>query len=119
MDSHCLRHQDRVATKRCVSCLKPLCEQCTQAYTDGIYCGEDCYQKAAETRDRAAKIAQSDKELKEYQQKMMAIRMVVALVTVCVLFFGWEFFPAVVTDNVEKLWDAMTGFLDSGSGKKK
>ena len=118
MESHCLRHQGRVATKRCVSCLKPLCDECTQAYTGGIYCSDTCHEQASATEQRAAKIAQSDKELKEWQQKMMAIKLVVALVTVCVLYFGWDYFPAVVTDNVEKLLDMIKGLFSKMSGKK-
>lgn len=118
MESHCLKHQGRVATKRCVSCLKPLCDECTQAYTDGIYCGDTCHEAAKATEARAAQIAQSDAELKEWQQKQMAIKMVVSLVVVCVLFFGWEHFPSAVTDPVEKIWASIKGLVGSLSPKK-
>lgn len=46
-------------------------------------------------------IAKSDKELKEWQQTQMAIKMVVSLVVVCVLFFGWDHFPTALTDPIE------------------
>jgi len=108
VESQCLRHQGRTATKRCVSCLKPLCHECAQAYADGVYCSDGCHQAALETRERAAKIAQSDRELKEWQQKRMATNMMISLVVVAVLFFGWEYFPAWLTDNVEKFWNSAT-----------
>lgn len=118
MESHCLKHQGRVATKRCVSCLKPLCEECSQLYPGGTYCGERCFEAAQEAEERAAKIAVSDAELKEWKQKQMAIKMVLALVTVCILFFGWEYFPDAFTSKVDAAWEALVDLPNKISKKK-
>ena len=63
MQSHCLFHQERVATHRCVSCSKPLCDSCIQSYPDGVYCSTDCHDKAAEASVRLAKITEDEKAL--------------------------------------------------------
>ena len=111
MQSHCLNHQDKVATKRCISCLKPLCENCVQAYSDGAFCSDDCHSKAQATADRAATIARSDRELAEWQQRQTAYKIIGTVVVGFALFFGWEHLPPVVTDNVEKLWAAIKGLF--------
>lgn len=104
MQSHCLNHQGIVATKRCFSCSKPLCDQCTQLYPAGVFCSEQCNQATLQAGERAAQMAQSDKELKEWQQWQMARKLVVSLVVVTVLYFGWDYFPSAVTDKIEEFW---------------
>ncbi len=111
MQSHCLFHQERVATHRCVSCSKPLCDSCVQSYPDGSYCSTDCHDKAAEASVRLAKIAQDEKELAAWKQRQMAYKIIAYCVIGMVLFFGWDYLPKAFTDNVEKLWDVFKGFL--------
>lgn len=111
MQSHCLNHQEKVATKRCISCLKPLCENCVQAYTEGVFCGDDCRTKSLATAERAATIAASDRQLAEWQQRQTAYKIITTVVVGFGLFFGWEHLPAVLTDNVEKLWAAIKGLF--------
>ncbi len=118
MESHCLKHQGRPATKRCVSCLKPLCDECSQAYADGIYCGETCHVAAQEASQRAAVIAQSDKELAEWRQKQLAIKLIVMACLVFVFIMGWDYIPASVTDVVEGWWDGLTGIPDKIDKKR-
>ncbi len=114
MKSHCLNHQDREATHRCVSCLKPLCESCIQSYAAGIFCGDECHEKSAATQERAAEIARSDRELKEWQQRQSAFKIITFVVVGFLLFFGWDHLPSVMTDNVEKLWDSMKALVKKG-----
>lgn len=104
MQSHCLNHQGIIATKRCSSCSIPLCDQCTQVYAAGVFCSEKCHQASLQAQERAAQMAQSDKELKERQQWQMARNLVVSLVVVTVLYFGWDSFPSALTDKVEQFW---------------
>jgi hypothetical protein len=118
MESHCLKHQDRTATKRCVSCLKPLCDECCQAYADGIYCGDTCHEAAKEAQERAALIAQSDKELAEWKQKQLAIKLIVTAVLVMVVIAGWDHLPPAFTDTIQDWWDGLTGIPDKIEQKK-
>lgn len=117
MESHCLKHQERVATKRCVSCLKPLCDECTQLYTGGIYCSDSCHQSALETQERAAQIAQSDRELKEWRQRRAAYRMIAMVALAVGIFLAWDHLPATLTGPIENIWDTVMGVVkNNGKG---
>lgn len=115
MQSHCLNHQERVATHRCRSCSKPLCEQCVQTYPEGVYCSTDCYDKAAEASVRLAKLQSDEAALAEWRQRQRAYKLIAYMVVGFALFFGWDYLPAVVTDNVEKLWQAIKDLLGAAS----
>lgn len=110
MQSHCLFHQERVATHRCVSCSKPLCEQCVQSYPDGVYCSTECHDRAAEASVRLAKISEDEKALAAWKQRQMAYKIIAYTVVGLALFFGWDHLPTVITSNVEKMWAAIKGF---------
>lgn len=111
MQSHCLNHQDKVATHRCVSCLKPLCESCIQTFPEGIFCGQQCHDSAGAAAERAAAIAKSDRELAEWQQRQLAFKIITTVVIGFGLFFGWDHLPSVITSNAEKLWSAIKGLF--------
>jgi polyferredoxin len=113
MQSHCLNHQDTVATARCACCSKPLCDLCVQVYAEGKFCGVQCQQNAVASALRAAEMAQSDKELAEWKQRQLAYKLIGYTVVGFGLFFGWEYLPDVITSNVEKLWQAIKAFLKS------
>ena len=105
MSSHCLNHPGTLATKRCVSCLKPLCSNCTQLYAEGVFCGERCHELALKSAETAAVLAADEKALREQQQKILAYKIIAWVCVVAILFFGWDYFPAALTDSVEALWD--------------
>jgi hypothetical protein len=111
MQSYCLFHQESVATHRCRSCSKPLCDLCIQTYPEGVYCSTECHDKAAEASVRLAKIAEDEKALAEWKQRQLAYKLIAYCVIGLGLFFGWDHLPAAITDNVEKLWDAIKAFL--------
>lgn len=46
----CVVHHDREAVARCVTCHRPICEECTISTTDGKFCGRECATKAADFR---------------------------------------------------------------------
>lgn len=111
MQSHCLNHQERVATHRCRSCSKPLCQECVQTYPEGVYCTSDCYDKAAEASVRLAKLHQDEAALAEWKQRQMAYKMIAYTVLGFALFFGWDYLPTVITSNVERLWASIKDLL--------
>jgi|GEM_PF-349056 len=104
MSSHCLNHPGTLATKRCVSCLKPLCSNCTQLYAEGVFCGERCHELALKSAENAAVLAADEKALREHRQRMLAYKMIAWVSVVAILFFGWDYFPVTLTDKVETLW---------------
>ena len=109
MQSHCLRHQERPATNRCASCLKPLCGECCQSYAEGIFCGEACHQSILDGQVRASKMAQMEKEMKEWRQKQFAIKVSSFCVLVGIAYFGWDYFPESVTGFIENTWASIKG----------
>ena len=110
MNSHCLNHPGREAGHRCISCLKPLCDQCIQTYPEGILCGEDCHINAKMAAERQKDIDKSEAELAEWRQKKAATKIVTYIVLAAALFFGWDHLPAVLTDNAEMIWEKITSF---------
>ncbi len=119
MESHCLNHQGRLATTRCVSCLKPLCNDCIQPYEEGTFCGEECHEAALAAAERAVVMAQAEAELKAWRQKQFAIKMVTLLVVGGGLYFGWDMLPKVLTENLEKLWQMIVDLIKAGFPGKK
>lgn len=107
MQSHCLKHQERIATHRCKACSKPLCEDCIQTYPDGIYCGEACHNSAAEATERLAQIRKDEKALSEREQMAFLIKLIVFVVVTAGLFFGWDSLPTAFTGKVEGLWHSI------------
>ncbi|MCA9775991.1 MAG: hypothetical protein KC800_04715 [Candidatus Eremiobacteraeota bacterium] len=105
MSSHCLNHPGIAATKRCVSCLKPLCNNCHQLYAEGIFCSDQCHELALKAAENAAVLAADEKALRERRQKMLAYKMIAWVAMIAFLFVGWDYFPATLTENVENLWD--------------
>jgi recombinational DNA repair protein (RecF pathway) len=104
MSSHCLNHPGILATKRCVSCLKPLCDSCTQLYAEGVFCGEPCHESAVAAAEKGAVIAAEEKALRERQQRALAYKMIAWVSVIAILFFGWDYFPEAVTDKIELYW---------------
>ena len=41
----CLNHTDTAASSRCVTCFKPLCDQCIITVNGEHFCGQICAQK--------------------------------------------------------------------------
>ena len=107
MESHCLKHQGRIATARCAACSIPLCDECIQPYEGGKYCGESCYQSVQESQVRVARMAAQDEAVRKRRQTQTAIKMAVYAVLICGLVFGWDYLPEALTDKVEALWQSM------------
>ena len=58
--SYCLKHQDRVTDKRCSTCLKPICEECTLGTELGNFCSQDCYEKRVVSNERIELLRKED-----------------------------------------------------------
>ncbi len=48
---YCKFHSNKVAHVRCKTCHIPLCDDCKIVTNIGIFCSEDCYQKAKEFQE--------------------------------------------------------------------
>ncbi len=97
MPSECLNHPGRVASHRCVSCLKPLCQDCTQSYAEGIFCSNQCHENAKLTEERAAILAKSDEDLKAWQKRQNLIKVAVWAVIIGLIYGLWDKLPTVIT----------------------
>ena len=47
MSSICVNHTSRAATQRCVSCHKPICDECIVESSGNVYCSQVCADNAA------------------------------------------------------------------------
>lgn len=45
--SVCIKHPDRVATARCTTCHKPVCDSCVVEISGSKYCSKTCADNAA------------------------------------------------------------------------
>lgn len=104
MQSHCLKHQERVATARCAACSIPLCDLCTQTYQDGVYCSDKCHESVIEGKARAERMAQEEEELRKWRQTRAAYKMIFYVALICGVVFGWDYLPDAFTGFVEQAW---------------
>ena len=58
--------------------------------------------------EKAAILAADEKILKERQQRTLAYKMIAWVTTISAVFFGWDYLPTVITDNVEQFWADFT-----------
>ena len=114
MQSHCLKHQEKVATARCGACSIPLCELCAQPYQDGVYCSDRCHQSVQEGQARMAKMAAEEEALRKRRQTQAALKMIFYVVAFCLLFFGWDYLPEGFTGWVEGMWKSVTDAFAKG-----
>lgn len=111
--SVCLNHQDRQTTIRCVSCLKPICEECVVAGGDGAtYCSQTCADHAVETADRFGEFRRLEEEDRLRQRQRAGRRVVTGLVFLTLLAFalalGWPYLPTSVTGPLQQVYRQWT-----------
>lgn len=103
MQSHCLRHQDKVATARCSSCSIPLCDECVQPYAEGKFCSDRCHKSALEGKVRAAELQAQHDAVKRQRQTKTAIKTIIYVALGFALFFGWDYLPEGFTSFVDEM----------------
>jgi hypothetical protein len=107
--SHCLRHQERPATNRCKSCLKPICDECTYTTPEGKFCGDQCHQNDISSAEKMARLKADEAALAAEQRRAAIIKTVVMLALIAGVYFGWPHFPASIRTPVEKLIRTVRG----------
>ncbi len=107
--SHCLRHQEREATGRCKSCLKPICDECTYTTPEGKYCSDECHQNAKASVEKMARLKADEAALAAEQRRAMLVKLVVCAVLCVVLYGAWPLFPASIRTPVENAIKTVTG----------
>ena len=56
-------------------------------------------------------MAQMEKEMKDWRQKQLAIKMIFFTVLIGGAYFGWDYLPEQLTDIIESLWSSMKGLF--------
>ena len=80
----CLNHPDRTAVARCVTCHKPLCQECTISTTEGKFCSRACASRAADFRANYMGPIQAKGGLVQRVVKPVIILVVVVVVALIV-----------------------------------
>ncbi len=114
MQSHCLKHQERLATARCAACSIPLCDECTQLHEDAKYCSKTCYQSVLDGQVRSARRAVQEEALRTRRQTRAAIKTIFYIVLVFALFFAWDSLPESFTGWAESLFETVKGAFTKG-----
>lgn len=107
--SHCLRHQERPATNRCKSCLKPICDECTYTTPEGKFCSDECHKNDISSGERLARLKADEAALAAEQRRAAIIKAVVTLVVLAGLYFSFPAWPASIREPVEKVIYSVTG----------
>lgn len=83
--SRCFTHPERTAVARCKQCHKPLCERCVKKMPGGIYCSDECYQKAVSFQDRVERLDVEGKRGPGLGK--LVGRLVIAGVVIAILYY--------------------------------
>jgi B-box zinc finger protein len=121
-ESYCINHQDKIATTRCKTCSKPVCDDCVVRTDLGMYCSDNCAEQADRFSD---KLEMSEEMRAAAKPKLAAIRRVkflkkiaVYLVVIILILFGLYFglhitsfseLIAFIQDKFSYLMEKITG----------
>jgi hypothetical protein len=88
--SKCINHDYRDAVGRCRQCHKPLCGECQLVTEEGVFCGEECYEKAKAFHARVAAMEPQEKSKRRLPAGLGCLLKlaVFVLIVVLVLRFG-------------------------------
>jgi len=83
-DKVCLKHTDREAAFLCLSCRKPVCDECTIALEGSHFCSTKCAEGHARTN--------ANMEVYRGQQKGGFISLIIKLAIIgAIIYFGWQY----------------------------
>lgn len=83
--SVCLNHPDTPAVTRCVTCGKPLCENCIVA---GKYCSDSCRNAGISGAQRAGEVVKERRKTNaKGASRAVAITLIIALIAACAYWY--------------------------------
>jgi hypothetical protein len=106
--SKCINHDYRDAVGRCRQCHKPLCGECQLVTEEGVFCGEECYEKAKAFHARVAAMGPQEKPKRRLPAGLGCFLKLTVFVLIVVL--ALRFFLRI---------DSIEGFLELISNLKE
>jgi len=100
---YCKFHTNKVAHVRCKTCHIPLCDDCKVVTDLGVFCSEECFNKAKDFQKRAQ--TQSVPRTKKSNPLMTIIKIVVIIVLIVIIALGLDFLGIVTLPMVDTLKD--------------
>jgi uncharacterized membrane protein YvbJ len=86
----CKFHPNRFAHVRCKTCFIPLCDECKIVTDIGVFCSEECQNKAKEFQDKSmAMIEQKPKPKKSIIKPVAGIIVIIILILAIALLLDW------------------------------
>ena len=82
-DKVCMNHTDREAESRCISCFKPICDECIIRYKGQNYCSDECAEGAEQTAQQIDEISAGQNRVR----RKRIIRRILILLILCVIAF--------------------------------
>ena len=87
--SYCLKHQDRVTDKRCSTCLKPICDECSMSTELGNFCSQVCYEKRVASNERVEVLRKEDEaeRIPRLIRKLVSWGVLVLIIVGCFMLY--------------------------------
>lgn len=89
---YCKFHPNKVARVRCKTCFVPLCDDCRVNTEIGVFCSEECFQKAKEFQDR---VRPDSPRVKHPSFLRLVIKIVAVVVLLLAIALGLDYLDIV------------------------
>lgn len=86
----CINHTDREAESKCISCFKPICNECIIRYKSQDYCSDQCAEGAEQTGAKIDEISSGQHRIRKKRilKKMLFF---IIFIIMCILFYLFVF----------------------------
>jgi hypothetical protein len=101
---YCKFHSNKVAHVRCKTCFIPLCDDCKVVTDIGVFCSEECHEKAKEFQN---KVRPSAPRVKHPSFFSLVLKILVVIVLIIVIALGLDYLGIVTLPFVSTLRDLL------------
>lgn len=101
---YCKFHSNKVAHVRCKTCFIPLCDDCKVVTEIGVFCSEECMEKA---KDFQNKVRPDAPRIKHPSFFSLVMKILVIIVLLIVIALGLDYLDIVTLPLVSTLKDLL------------
>ena len=101
---YCKFHPNKVAHVRCKTCFIPLCDDCKVVTEIGVFCSEECLQKAKEFQET---VRPAPPRIKRPSIFRLIFKILVVIVLLVVIAIGLDYLDFVTLPLVPALKDLL------------
>ena len=97
---YCKFHPNKVAHVRCKTCHIPLCEECRVSSEIGVFCSEECFQKAKDFQETVRPVIPKQKEPSAF---WLIVKVALLILLVVAIALGLDLMGFVTLPFVEQI----------------